>query len=293
MSKRIRLFIVLVILAVCGIFLYPTIQWYFRIPEQKKELAASSKQYIRDYAQRQAAEKLKQLKQLAAEEEEAEVPDEFGFLMKRAEENYKIREETVPSDWTIQNVFKSFPNEEAVFDFLEEHYRGQVLAIKEKQEDIMQLGLDLSGGMSILLEADMESLAERLGREPTAEDRRNAIDRALEILNNRIDKFGVTEPELRRQGTDQIAIEIPGAADPERIHSYLMGKGRLNFHIVDDESTEQLQQYIAQNPEEFAGSEEDIPRPDFIEAGTSISDSTPRMPTGSTSGSGSSQFTMK
>jgi preprotein translocase subunit SecD len=145
-----------------------------------------------------------------------------------------------------------------------------VLAIKEKQEDIMQLGLDLSGGMSILLEADMESLEERLGREPTAEDRRNAIDRALEILNNRIDKFGVTEPELRRQGTDQIAIEIPGAADPERIHSYLMGKGRLNFHIVDDESTEQLQQYIAQNPEDFAGSEEDIPRPDFIEAGTSI-----------------------
>ena len=270
MSKRIRLFIVLVVLAACGIFLYPTIQWYFRTSEQKKELAASSKQYIRDYAQRQAAEKLERLKQLAAEEDEAEVPKEFDFLIKRAEENYKIQEKRVPSSWSVQNVFKSFPNEEAVFDFLEEHYRGQVLVIKEKQEKIMQLGLDLSGGMSILLEADMESLAERLGHEPTAEDRRQAVDRAIEILNNRIDKFGVTEPELRRQGTDQIAIEIPGAADPERINSYLMGKGRLNFHIVDDEVTAQLQEYIARNPQDFAGSEEDVPRPDFIEAGTSI-----------------------
>ena len=64
----------------------------------------------------------------------------------------------------------------------------------------MQLGLDLSGGMSILLEADMDSLEERLGEEPTQEDRRSAVDRAMEILNNRIDKFGVTEPRTRSQG---------------------------------------------------------------------------------------------
>ena len=270
MSKRIRLFIILVVLAICGVFLYPTIQWYFRISEAEKELAASSRQFIRDYAQKEAADKLETLKELALEEEEVDLPEEFSFMIETVKENYKLQDRRVPDEWTVQNVLKSFANEKALFSYLETHYRDKIIATKERQEDIMQLGLDLSGGMSILLQADMESLEERLGTEPTAEDKRGAVDRAMEILNNRIDKFGVTEPQIRRQGTDQIAIEIPGAADPERINSFLMGKGRLNFHIVNDEATEQLNQYIAENPQDFAGSEEDIPRPDFLEAGSVI-----------------------
>ncbi len=270
MSKRIRLFIILVVLAICGVFLYPTIEWYFRVAEAKKELAASSRQFIRDYAQKEAADKLETLKALALEDEEADLPKEFEFIIGQVKENYKLQDKRVPDTWTVQNVLQSFPNEKTLFSYLETHYRTGIMEIKEKQEKIMQLGLDLSGGMSVLLQADMDSLAERLGHEPTTEDKRSAIDRAMEILNNRIDKFGVTEPQIRRQGTDQIAIEIPGAADPERINSFLMGKGRLNFHIVNDEATEQLNQYIAENPREFAGSEEDISRPDFLEAGNVI-----------------------
>ena len=63
----------------------------------------------------------------------------------------------------------------------------------------------------------------------------------MEILNNRIDKFGVTEPSIRRQGDDQILVEIPGAADPDRVDSFLKGKGSLNFHIVDDEGYSSLE----------------------------------------------------
>ncbi len=270
MSKRIRLFIILVVLAICGVFLHPTIEWYFRVSEAKKELAASSRQFIRDYAQKEAADKLETLKALALEDEETDLPDEFEFIIGQVKENYKLQDKRVPDTWTVQNVLQSFPNEKSLFSYLETHYRTGIMEIKEKQENIMQLGLDLSGGMSVLLQADMDSLAERLGHEPTTEDKRSAIDRAMEILNNRIDKFGVTEPQIRRQGTDQIAIEIPGAADPERINSFLMGKGRLNFHIVNDEATEQLNQYIAENPREFAGSEEDISRPGFLEAGSVI-----------------------
>jgi preprotein translocase subunit SecD len=270
MSKRIRLFIVLVVLIICGSFLYPTIQWYFRIPEQEKELAASSRQNIRDYAEKMAAEKLRTLKKLASESDETDLPEEFSFMTDQAEENYELRDERAPRDWTVQDVLRSFADETAVFEYLEGHYRDQIIAIKEKERDIMQLGLDLSGGMSILLEADMDSLEERLGEEPTQEDRRSAVDRAMEILNNRIDKFGVTEPQIRRQGTDQIAVEIPGAADPDRIHSFLMGKGSLNFHIVNDEATGQLQQYAQQNPGEFAGDIENIATPDFIPAGSVV-----------------------
>ena len=134
----------------------------------------------------------------------------------------------------------------------------------------MQLGLDLSGGMRILLEADLDSLKERLDREPTADDQQQAVNRAMEILNNRIDKFGVTEPEIRRQGQNQIAVNIPGAADPERVNSFLMGKGSLNFHIVDQEMSQQVANYFGENPTKVYTEKGKIRRPDFVPAGLVI-----------------------
>jgi preprotein translocase subunit SecD len=268
MSKRLRFFLVLVVLGICGAFLYPTFQWYFSVPEDAKERASGSKQQIRDYAQRKAAEDLETLKELAREDEDAPVPQEYEFLLKEAQENYSLAEKEPPDSWTVSNVLGSFKNQEEVFSTLEDHYRTEVLALKERGTEILQLGLDLSGGMSVLLEADMDSLEERLGREPTQQDAEQAVDRAMEIINNRIDKFGVTEPQIRRQGDTQIYIEVPGAADPERVRSFLMGKGSLNFHIVDDEGSAQLQTYLQNNPGVLA--KDEIPRPDFLEAGTVI-----------------------
>jgi preprotein translocase subunit SecD len=43
---------------------------------------------------------------------------------------------------------------------------------------------------------------------------------------------------IRRQGADQIYVEIPGSADPERINDIIMGKGSLAFHIVDQEAAD-------------------------------------------------------
>jgi SecD/SecF fusion protein len=48
-------------------------------------------------------------------------------------------------------------------------------------------------------------------RELTKED----LDRSVEIMRNRVDKLGVTEPEIRTQGSDQIVIQLPGVKDPE------------------------------------------------------------------------------
>ncbi len=252
MSKRFRFFLVIAALIICGAFLFPTYRWYFMTDADQKELAASSRQQIRDYALNRAAQELIELKSLAQREEDMPLPEKYTFLEEIAKENYKLENTSPPKVWTVQNVLASFTGEQELLNRIEAYHRDTLLVLKEEQQDILQLGLDLSGGMSVLLEADMDSLAERLGHEPTVEDRRSAIDRAMEILNNRIDKFGVTEPQIRRQGTDQIAIEIPGAADPERIQSFLMGKGRLNFHIADDEATTALQAYEEQNPAAFA-----------------------------------------
>jgi len=270
MSKRFRFLIIIAAIVICGAFLYPTFNWYFRTDKEDIELSSASRQQIRDYALREATKQLRELKRLAQNEEEVLLPDTFEFLKETARGNYKLEEKRLPKTWTVQNVLGSFTGEAELLDTLESYYRDSILELKDRQQKILQLGLDLSGGMSVLLEADMDSLAERLGNEPTVEDKRSAIDRAMEILNNRIDKFGVTEPQIRRQGTDQIAIEIPGAADPERIQSFLMGKGRLNFHIGDDEATAQLMEYEAADPVAFAEELEEGASFDFLEAGRSV-----------------------
>jgi preprotein translocase subunit SecD len=102
--------------------------------------------------------------------------------------------------------------------------------------------------MSVVIQADLDALSKKVGHPLSAAERDDAMKRSIEVLNSRIDKFGLSEPVIRQQGSDQIYIEIPGTADPERINSIIMGKGKLAFHIVDDDATSRLASYLAQNP---------------------------------------------
>lgn len=244
MNKRARLFTIILVLVICGIFLYPTYQWYFDLPQEKIELASRSREQIREYSREKARQDYQTLQDLARTNPEESLPKEFNYLKKFAKDNYKILDIKTPSTWTAANV-QEYATRSEVLAAIETNIRDELLNLKDKSTKILQLGLDLSGGMSILVQADLDSLAGRLGRTPTAEDETEAVDRAIEILNSRIDQFGVTEPQIRRQGTDQILIEIPGASDPDRVNTFLRGKGRLSFHIVDDELTAAWNQYRA------------------------------------------------
>lgn len=97
-----------------------------------------------------------------------------------------------------------------------------------------------------------------------------AVNRAMEILNNRIDKFGVSEPQIRKQGTNGILIEIPGAADPDRVNSFLMGKGSLSFHIVDQEASQKVTAYFSEHPGEMYNEDGSVRRPGFLDPGDVI-----------------------
>lgn len=60
-----------------------------------------------------------------------------------------------------------------------------------------------------------------------------AIDRSYEILNTRIDKFGVSNPTIQRlPGTGRIQVELPGIANPERVRKLLTGAAKLEFAEV-------------------------------------------------------------
>lgn len=66
-----------------------------------------------------------------------------------------------------------------------------------------------------------------------------ATDQALETIRNRIDQFGVTEPDIRPQSHNRILIQLPGIKDPERAIALIGKTARLEFKLVDDEHSVQ------------------------------------------------------
>ncbi|TCW61264.1 protein translocase subunit SecD [Treponema sp. J25] len=262
MSKRYRFFIILATVAVCFAFLYPTLRWYFWVPKEEQALALGSREQIKNFANRKAQADLRDLKVLAREGKE--LPEKFSFLIPIAKENYRLAKVQMPKKWDARAVLAAFAGEKEALDAIEGKYRDEILSLKDLHQSAIQLGLDLSGGMSVVIQANLDSVKARLGRDLTDADREDAMNRALEVLNSRIDKFGLTEPVIRRQGTDQIYIEIPGAADPERINAIIMGKGRLAFHIVDEEATNQFLAYYRQHPTDTFDSEGNLIDPTIV-----------------------------
>jgi preprotein translocase subunit SecD len=248
MNRVSRLSLILLCMVVAVLFLFPTVRWYFYTSAEEQALANGTTDSIREYAEHKAGDGLDQLVALTASDEglEGSVPEDLTFLTAKAKDNYKLVGEKVPRVWTVKNVLAAFSSGQDVYRALEDSYREDAQSLKEMKSKAINLGLDLFGGLSVVIEADEDSLAERLGHAPSDEELNDALNRAMEILNNRIDTFGVTEPSIRKVASDnQIMIEVPGEVDPEQVNSFLMGKGSLGFHIVDNDATAVVQDYVA------------------------------------------------
>jgi preprotein translocase subunit SecD len=63
----------------------------------------------------------------------------------------------------------------------------------------------------------------------------NAVKKSIEVIRNRIDEFGVTEPEIVSQGTDRVVIQLPGVKDIERAKELIGKTAKLEFKMVNDE----------------------------------------------------------
>ena len=69
------------------------------------------------------------------------------------------------------------------------------------------------------------------------EESEDAINRVLEILQNRVDQFGVAEPTIQKQGSQRIIVELAGVQDSDRARSLLESTALLEFFIVKDITT--------------------------------------------------------
>ena len=161
-------------------------------------------------------------------------------------------------------------------------------SIQEARQKRIKLGLDLQGGMRVVLEVNTGRLLEKLAKDPDQtfkdalnsaqaeaslsdepvvdilarnfeekgirlsryfgsvrdddntiisnlkSDAEDAVSRAMEIIRNRVDQYGVAEPSIQRQGSRRIIVELPGVAREEEAKQLLQGTALLEFRIVKD-----------------------------------------------------------
>src|SRR5262249_7836278 len=68
-----------------------------------------------------------------------------------------------------------------------------------------------------------------------ANNKKDAVDRVIKILRNRIDQFGVAEPVIQKQGQKRIIIELPGLSDLDRAEKLIGQTAKLEFRLVRQE----------------------------------------------------------
>jgi len=93
---------------------------------------------------------------------------------------------------------------------------------------ILKLGLDLKGGMHLVLEVQEDKIPEGT----TVDD---AVNRAIEIIRNRIDQFGVSEPLITKQGRKWVIVQLPGLKDPRSAIKIIGKTALLEFRLVNEE----------------------------------------------------------
>ncbi|MCX7876922.1 MAG: protein translocase subunit SecD [Melioribacteraceae bacterium] len=159
---------------------------------------------------------------------------------------------------------------------------------RSAREKRVKLGLDLQGGMYLVMEVNTAKLLEKLAKDPDQlyldilkeaeaeskisdenvvsilarkmkeknirmsryfgsiredderivqrllEQETDAVTRAIEIIRNRVDQYGVSEPSIQKQGSRRIVVELPGIAREEEARRLLQGRALLEFKLVKD-----------------------------------------------------------
>lgn len=91
----------------------------------------------------------------------------------------------------------------------------------------LKMGLDIKGGLQMNLEVDLDKLQGKTEKEIS-----DAADRALEILRNRVDGLGISEPVLQREGAYGIVIQLPGLTEVKRARDIILSTAQLEFRMV-------------------------------------------------------------
>lgn len=136
------------------------------------------------------------------------------------------------------------------------------------------------GRLSRYYRSDVENINRRSSNAEIEEylkgQRSSAVDRAMEIIRTRVDRYGVTEPAIFKQGNNRVVVELPGVSDKERVRSLLKGTARLEFRLAaqPDDLNSARERIVAYFENQMAGSGEEEEEEVEVEA---ASDSNPLL----------------
>ncbi len=105
-------------------------------------------------------------------------------------------------------------------------------ADKEKMKDTIKT---FFGDTIRLTAEESNKLQYALGKTVKSDVENNSVSKSIEVIRNRIDEFGVSEPEINSQGKDRIVVQLPGVKDIERAKSLIGKTAKLEFKLVNDE----------------------------------------------------------
>ncbi len=205
-------------------------------------------------------------------------------------------------DYTLSKQLNSFGSVQDSLKFALSHREE----IEDARKKSLKLGLDLRGGMHLVMEVDQVDLFEQkawnkdekftsimqaVRAKSTESDARvidllvgafrsdnirlsryfydirnsdqeivgklekesaDALNRAKEIIRNRIDQYGVAEPVITTQGSRKIIIELPGVSDENRVRNLLKGTAKLEFRLLREpevmvRTLDRINSYLVQN----------------------------------------------
>lgn len=85
-----------------------------------------------------------------------------------------------------------------------------------------------------------------LGREYRAQMKENTLNQSLQVIRNRIDEFGVSEPSIATKGNNRVVVELPGVKDVERAKALVGRTARLEFKMAQMEQNELAAQIVTE-----------------------------------------------
>jgi len=187
-------------------------------------------------------------------------------------------------DYTLSKELNQLTGNDSI-EFLNKYAEK----IRDARDGRIKLGLDLKGGMYVVLDVDVVKLLEDVAKkkddpvllkiledlksvsessdenilklfkaklaeksltlknfygemtedESTIEKKLqdaidNAIDRAIGVVRNRVDRYGVAEPQIQKIGSKRIIVELPGVSNPEDVRKLLKGTALLTFHLLKE-----------------------------------------------------------
>lgn len=106
---------------------------------------------------------------------------------------------------------------------------------------------DMYGSVLQVLQVEGSELTVAYYEARVLEYKKQVVDQAIEVIRNRIDEFGVSEPSISAQGADRVLVQLPGVDNPAEAKELINRAARLTFRVVSNKkSTAELEPMIAE-----------------------------------------------